>query len=93
MQQLARILSPTTPVDQPDGQISHIPVQPLSKKYSGSLPTQITSLSAAIPCPLRGAYRDRHGRWARDAVDAAAAGAILVARTNDAFADGEVVWS
>jgi putative ABC transport system substrate-binding protein len=29
----------------------------------------------AIPsrtCPRRGAYRDRHGRWARDAVDAAA---------------------
>ena len=28
-----------------------------------------------IPPPLRGAYRERHGRWVRDAVDAAASGA------------------
>jgi hypothetical protein len=27
------------------------------------------------PVPHRGAFRDRHGRWARDAVDAAASGA------------------
>jgi hypothetical protein len=27
------------------------------------------------PCPQRGAYHDRHGRWAWDAVDAAASGA------------------
>jgi hypothetical protein len=29
--------------------------------------------------PTRGAYRDRHGRWAWDAMDAAASGAILCA--------------
>src|SRR5471030_3040568 len=45
------------------------------------------------PVPHRGAYRDRHGRWARDAVDAAASGARIARWTNDAFADGEVVWS
>ena len=38
------------------------------------------------PVPHRGAFRDRHGRWARDAVDAKAA------LTNVAEADGGVVW-
>jgi hypothetical protein len=27
------------------------------------------------PAPMRGAYRDRHGRWVRDAMDVAASGA------------------
>ena len=54
--------------------------------------TQIISLSVAVPCPMRGAFRDRHGRWARDAVDAVASSRLL-AWTNDADADGEVVWS
>ena len=53
----------------------------------------------------RGAYRDRHGRWERDAVDAAALGVCVMAGqadkpvsnrtacwTKDAEADGEVVW-
>ena len=31
------------------------------------------------PAPARGAYRDRHGRWARDAMDAAASGANGIA--------------
>ena len=44
------------------------------------------------PVPARGAARDRHGRWERDAMDAVASGAII-ARTNDIAADGEVVWS
>jgi hypothetical protein len=39
------------------------------------------------PAPLRGAFRDRHGRWRRDAVDADAP------LTNGAKADGEDVWS
>ena len=42
---------------------------------------------ARHPVPHRGAFRDRHGRRVRDAVDAAA---LL---TNGAEADGEVVWS
>ena len=37
--------------------------------------------------PARGAFRDRHGRWVRDAMDAACQ------KTNDTGADGEVVWS
>jgi hypothetical protein len=57
--------------------------------------------------PTRGAYRDRHGRWAWDAVDAAAfcarrdrgAGWRKACerspseRTRDVAAYGEVVWS
>jgi hypothetical protein len=35
---------------------------------------------------MRGAFRDRHGRWAWDAVDAEA---LL---TKGAEVDGEVVW-
>jgi len=45
----------------------------------------------AHPAPIRGAARDRHGRWVWDAMDAAASGAII-ARTNDAATYGEVVW-
>src|SRR5437868_13233572 len=59
----------------------------------------------AIPSHTRGAFRDRHGRWARDAVDAAASARnrdrragptrerCTGAQTNDGAADGEVVWS
>jgi len=39
------------------------PVQSRLQKYSRSLFTQITSISAPVP-PHRGAYRDRHGRGA-----------------------------
>jgi len=55
------------------------------------------------PALTRGALRGRHGRWERDAVDATASQrasmirkrscSIERARTNDADADGEVVWS
>jgi hypothetical protein len=45
-----------------------------------------TGISRFHPVPHRGAFRDRHGRWARDAMDAD------VLRTNSAEADGEVVW-
>jgi hypothetical protein len=33
------------------------------------------SYNSRHPVPTRGAYRDRHGRWVRDAMDAAASGA------------------
>jgi hypothetical protein len=39
------------------------------------------------PVPRRGALRDRHGRWVRDAMDATRN------ETKDVIADGEVVWS
>jgi hypothetical protein len=69
-----------------EGQISHLPVQPRLQKYFGFLLTQITGLSSPSR-PIRGAFRDRHGRGRRDAVDAE------VPLTNGAEADGEVVWS
>src|SRR4029079_2993693 len=56
----------------PAGQISRLAVQPHLQKYSASPPTQINFRTRAIPAHTRGAFRDRHGRWARDAVDAAA---------------------
>jgi hypothetical protein len=34
---------------------------------------QITGTSSRIPRFLRGAFRDRHGRWAREAMDASGA--------------------
>jgi hypothetical protein len=45
----------------PDGLFSDPRVQPLPQKYSCSLLTQITSISASVPSH-RGATRDRHGR-------------------------------
>jgi hypothetical protein len=40
----------------PDGQISVLPVQPFSQKYSGSLLTQITCISLAIPVHTEGRF-------------------------------------
>jgi hypothetical protein len=40
----------------PDGQISKQPVQPPSQKHSGSLQTQITSTSLAIPAHSEGRF-------------------------------------
>jgi hypothetical protein len=62
------------------------PVQSHLRKYFRSLLTQITFISLAV-LSHRGAFRDRHGRWERDAVD------VAVSLTNDTDADGEVVWS
>ncbi len=61
--------------DLPVGQItSHArkPVQPPRKKYFAFSETQISCSVRTVPARSRGAYRDRHGRWAWDAVDAAA---------------------
>src|SRR6202161_3416085 len=48
-------------------------VQSLAQKYSGSLLTQITCISSAIPAHTQGAFRDRHERrvgmrWTRVAL-------------------------
>jgi len=61
-------------------------VQSCPKKYFASCFPQITSIFPSSR-PARGAFRDRHERWARDAVDA------LARETNAFEADGEVVWS
>jgi hypothetical protein len=66
-------------------------VQPSREKYSCFLLTQITGLFTAVPHPMRGAYRDRHGRWVWDAMAATASGAKAPDET--LVADGEVVWS
>src|SRR5277367_6193798 len=60
-------------------------VQSCLKKYFPSRLRQITSISFASR-PFGGAFRDRHERWAGDAMDA---DALL---TRCAEADGEVVW-
>jgi hypothetical protein len=83
--------------DLPDGLSGDFPVQPFPQKNSASRLTQIKFISMAVPAQ-RGAFRDRHKRWAGDAVDAAASCAELgrwseQAQTNDVEADGEVVWS
>src|SRR4051812_42781461 len=49
-------------------------VQPRLQKYCASSETQINFRTPAIPSHTEGAFRDRHGRWARDAMDAAASG-------------------
>src|SRR5882757_5620171 len=46
----------------PDGQISDLPVQPPLQKYSAFPVGQIISTSSPHPVPLRGAFRERHGR-------------------------------
>ena len=67
-------------------------VQPLLQKYSVLFdPNQFYIVRH--PGPHRGAFRDRHGRRAGDAMDAGSTQRKDFARTNGADADGEVVWS
>ena len=63
------------PVALPVGQITHGLVQCCRQKYSASRLTPNHPYNSRHPAPARGAYRDRHGRWVRDAMDAAASGA------------------
>jgi hypothetical protein len=90
-QALACFSSQQLLADLPDGQITRHRVQPSLEKYSCFLLTQITGLFTAVPYPLRGAFRDRHGRWVWDAMAATASGAKAPGET--LVADGEVVWS
>jgi hypothetical protein len=48
-------------------------VQMSRKKYFAWPRPQINAILCAVPPRFRGAYRDRHGRRVRDAVDALAA--------------------
>jgi len=45
-------------------------VQMACEKYFAFIVGQIISRTPAVSCPKRGALRDRHGRWARDVMDA-----------------------
>src|SRR5579863_8161905 len=83
----------TFPSKLPDGQINahlaQIKVHPSRKKYFASPIARHSITDSSHPAShLRGAYRDRHERGARDAVDANGA-QDECAR----FADGEVVWA
>ena len=62
-------------------------VQSPSQKYFACAVGQINATDSRVLLPSRGALRDRHERWVRDAMDAA------VSLTSDTKADGEVVWS
>jgi hypothetical protein len=68
-------------------------VQPHLQKYFRSGLTRIKSISLDVPSH-RGAFRDRHGRWERDAVDAAAlarevaAGRVSRERSQSALDEG-----
>jgi hypothetical protein len=48
---------------------------------------------SARPGPMRGTLRDRHERWAGDAVDVSVSQRANHLPTNDAIMDGEIVWS
>jgi hypothetical protein len=60
-------------------------------KFPLSFFPKLCQLSPVLP-PLRGALRDRHGRWRRDAMDATLQAQSL-RKTTGAAADGEIVWS
>ena len=83
----------------PDGQITSalrcifMRVQPLSQKFSAFAVGQINFRTAAVSCPTEGRIAIVTTRWARDAMDAAASGSIVIKPDESAAADGEVVWS
>jgi hypothetical protein len=68
--------------DLPDGLFGEFGVQSFSEKYSTS-PLGRHSFIDLLSRLARGAYRDRHGRWVRDAVDAAASGALANRRADE----------
>jgi hypothetical protein len=58
--------------DLPVGLIFRNRVNPRPEKYFAFSEEQINHMVSSIPHPPRGALRDRHECWARDAMDAAA---------------------
>jgi hypothetical protein len=73
-------------------------VHPVREKYFASRFGRRSITDSSRPASTRGAFRDRHGRGVRDAVDAgcretsgAFARRSLLAKTG--VADGEVVWA
>ena len=70
-----------------EGGRSDLPVVPMCRIPTGIAVDPKSEGSSASPALARGALRDRHGRWERDAMDA------ICHETNDNIADGEVVWS
>ena len=84
-------------------------VQPRSQKYLAWPFARRSFTDSSRPAPNKGAYRDRHERWVRDAVDAGGARdecadppslklrrdwyQALRAAFVETAADGEVVWA
>ena len=64
-----------------------LPVVPICRIPTGIAFFPKSERSFAHPVSTRGALRDRHERWKRDAMDA------IDHETNDVIADGEVAWS
>src|SRR5689334_1635101 len=62
-------------------------VKSLGEKYFAFPEAQIRCMSIPVPPPLRGALRDRHERWVRDAMD------VFARKTSGESTDGEGVWS
>jgi hypothetical protein len=68
------------------------PVQSCREKYSAFVFSEIDA-SYSHPALERGAFRDRHERWAREAVDASGLQRAMSAQTNNTDADGQAAWS
>jgi hypothetical protein len=67
------------------------PVQISRKKYSALDSPQISGF-ISLSRLVQGAFRDRHGRGGGQRWPRAIAAFFFGMRTNDRFADGEVVW-
>jgi hypothetical protein len=66
-----RDILPDKAIQRPIGQITAVLLRsayPLIYNFA-LVPTGKSPLEAARLAPTRGAYRDRHGRWTRDAMD------------------------
>jgi len=66
--------------DLPDGRTCKFSVQPFDEKYFASPFARNSFIDSSRPASIRGAYRDRHERGARDAVDAGGARTNALAR-------------
>jgi hypothetical protein len=83
----------------PDGQIAHTRHAKIARRANLSRVLAVarypkSQASSVRPASMkRGVTADRHETWVRDAMDAGGVERAHVARTNDADADGEVVWS
>jgi hypothetical protein len=73
--------------DLPDELIFRIPVKPSRQKYFAFSEAKSHVSLPPSRARSRGALRDRHERWVRDAMD------VLAQLTNATDADGEGVWS
>jgi hypothetical protein len=68
-------------------------VQPFPQKFSAFAVGQINFRTPAVSRLTEGRIAIVTTRWARDAMDAAASGLIIIGPDESAAAYGEVVWS